>query len=241
MAYELKDYREVPERIAEWYVRYEEGRIVCSILEAFTDETKWTVRAEVYRSSDPAEPPAGVGHSFLFVPGKTNFTRDSELENAETSAAGRALVMAGIPAKNVASENEIASKKSADVEPGPAPTSTGGPEGQPQGAGKADADGSADTKPGEVRGDADPTSGESVSKGEGEGPDDSGSPDTLEEQKQAYFNAFREGPGLPNALMMAKKLFQTETRRIKNWNDFYALSVDELFQVAAAFEEMKAS
>lgn len=103
------DYREVPERIAEWYDRHPEGRIVCKVLE--WEQDRVMVRASAYRTSEPTEPPAGVGHSFLAIPGATNFTRGSELENAETSAAGRALVMAGIPAKSVASGQEVASKR----------------------------------------------------------------------------------------------------------------------------------
>ena len=112
MAYELKDYVEVPERIAAWYKAHPDGRIVCEITE-FTD-VRVTVKSSVYRTSDPLEQPAGVGHSFLAIPGKTPYTKDSELENAETSAAGRALVMAGIPAKSVASAQEVKNKRSAD-------------------------------------------------------------------------------------------------------------------------------
>ena len=105
------DYREVAERIAEWYVRFPEGRIECVPVEALSKPGEyWTVRASAFRSASELFP-AGVGHSFLAVPGKTPYTRDSELENAETSAAGRALVMAGIPAKQVASEDEIAAKR----------------------------------------------------------------------------------------------------------------------------------
>jgi len=101
-------YVEVAERIAEWYKRHPEGRIVTELVE-FTD-SRVTVKASAFRTSDPSEPPAGVGHSFLAIPGKTPYTKESELENAETSAAGRALVFAGIPSKNVASSNEVRAK-----------------------------------------------------------------------------------------------------------------------------------
>lgn len=232
MAYELKDYREVPERIAEWYARYPEGRIVCSIVEALTDETKWTVRSAVYRSSDPDEPPAGVGHSFLTVPGKTNFTRESELENAETSAAGRALVMAGIPAKNVASEGEVRAK-SATVEPG---TVTGSPR-----AGMAEADGSEDQDSirGEVANASDPTTSGDSDVSPAAGDVSAPSPASPEdEQRQAYIKALREGPGLPSAFTAAKALFNTDAnKRVRNMRDFHDLSLDELFQVAQWFEE----
>jgi hypothetical protein len=54
--------------------------------------------------------PAGVGHSAMQIPGATPYTRGSEIENCETSAVGRALVMAGLPSKRIASDDEIRSK-----------------------------------------------------------------------------------------------------------------------------------
>ena len=114
MGFELNDYREVPERVTEWYERHPQGRIVPEIVERPEDGGgRWTVKASVYRTDDPDEQPAGVGHSFLSVPGKTPYTKDSELENAETSAVGRALVNAGIPAKSIASTQEVQAKRGA--------------------------------------------------------------------------------------------------------------------------------
>ena len=56
-------------------------------------------------------PPNATGYAGMPVPGPTNFTRNSEVENAETSALGRALAMAGYHAKDqFASEDEIFSK-----------------------------------------------------------------------------------------------------------------------------------
>jgi hypothetical protein len=54
--------------------------------------------------------PAGIGHSAMQIPGATPYTRGSEIENCETSAVGRALVMAGLPSKRIASDDEIRSK-----------------------------------------------------------------------------------------------------------------------------------
>jgi hypothetical protein len=72
------------------------------------------VRAEAYRGLRRPElefdPPAGTGHSYLAIPGKTPYTAGAELENAETSAVGRALVMAGLSSKTVASADEIRAK-----------------------------------------------------------------------------------------------------------------------------------
>jgi hypothetical protein len=207
MAWELKDYREVPERIAEWFERHPEGRIVCEIVEFTPDRV--TVKASVFRGADSLEPPAGVGHSYLGVPGTTPYTKGSELENAETSAAGRALVMAGIPAKSVASEGEVRTK-SQTVEPGSTVTS-------PEATGVAARD------------------GESVAYGEGAA-DSSTSPE--EEQAEAYRQVLRGGPGNTQAVLMARKLFETDARKVKNLR---VLSVDELFEVVQAFKEKVSS
>jgi hypothetical protein len=118
------DYIEVAERIAEWYRRWPQGRITCEVVE-LTD-SRVTVRAAAYRTQDPAEPPSGVGHSYLAIPGTTPFTHGAELENAETSAAGRALVMAGIPAKSVASAHEIRTKEASRPSPKRAAGKDGG-------------------------------------------------------------------------------------------------------------------
>src|SRR5262249_14397092 len=83
---------------------------------------------------DANEVPSGTGHSYLDLPGKTPFTKGSELENAETSAVGRALVMAGIPSSSLASDFEVAMKAGPTTgAAGPQTTATmggGGPGGR---------------------------------------------------------------------------------------------------------------
>lgn len=114
-----EDYIDVAERLRAWYEAYPNGRIETSIL-AHTDN-RVTVKALAYRGDfaevDPKdrpynyeERPAGIGHASMAIPGSTPYTRGSELENCETSAVGRALVMAGLPAKRVASNDEIRAK-----------------------------------------------------------------------------------------------------------------------------------
>lgn len=117
-----EDYIDVAERLRAWYEAYPNGRIETSIL-SHTDN-RVTVKALAYRGDladvDPKdrpynyeERPAGIGHSSMAIPGSTPYTRGSELENCETSAVGRALVMAGLPSKKVASGDEIRSKSGA--------------------------------------------------------------------------------------------------------------------------------
>lgn len=72
------------------------------------------MRCEIWKDREDqraGHPADGVGHASMPIPGPTNFTKNSEVENAETSALGRALAMIGYHAKEtMASEDEIISK-----------------------------------------------------------------------------------------------------------------------------------
>jgi len=106
------DYNEVADRVRGFNEEYPAGRIntFAQIMIANGKEHV-SVRAEVWKTRD-ADAPDATGYSWLEVPGKTNFTRGSELENAETSAVGRALAFIGFYAKgeSLASKQEIAAK-----------------------------------------------------------------------------------------------------------------------------------
>jgi hypothetical protein len=105
------DYVEVADRIRAWYEAYPNARIETEIVSI--NDKLVVVKAYAYRGENPDEKPAGIGHSSMNIPGSTPYTRGSELENTETSAAGRALVMAGLPSKKVASGDEIRAKSGA--------------------------------------------------------------------------------------------------------------------------------
>lgn len=118
MAPNLKDYNEVADRVAGFNEEYPNGRITTRYeLLNVGSHPFITVRAEVWKVTDPDDAkyvrPDATGTSWLEVPGKTNFTRGSEIENAETSAVGRALAFIGFYAKgeSLASKQEISSKK----------------------------------------------------------------------------------------------------------------------------------
>jgi hypothetical protein len=102
--FDLGNYNDVAERLRELYAKHPNARVVTEIQEF--SETRVTVRAAVYRDAGDAEP-AGVDFSSLAIPGSTPYTRGSELENASTSATGRAIVLAGLPSKRVASADEV--------------------------------------------------------------------------------------------------------------------------------------
>ena len=71
-------------------------------------------RAAAYRSPEDTLP--GVGYAWEPIPGPTNFTRDSELQNAETAAWGRAMVaaLAVDTKKGIASSEEVRNRQVAD-------------------------------------------------------------------------------------------------------------------------------
>jgi hypothetical protein len=107
--FNMDDYVPVNERIEAFLAAYPEGSLQSEIVEL--SDKRVTVRAYAYRT--PGDERPGMGHSWLELPGKTTFTRGSELENAETSAWGRAIAALGFEVKRgVASAEEVASKKS---------------------------------------------------------------------------------------------------------------------------------
>jgi len=111
---ELGDYVEVAERIAE--VRnslYPEGSFQPAVaerpysIETIDGQAYVIVVAAFYRTPEDKMP--GIGMAWEQVPGKTPYTRGSELQNAETSAWGRALVaaLAADTKRGVASADEV--------------------------------------------------------------------------------------------------------------------------------------
>lgn len=107
----LKDYVQVNERIIHFYEQYPTGSIQSEMLTL--TETLVVFKAFAFRHPDDPKP--GVGHSSLAIPGTTPYTEGSEIENAETSAWGRALAALGFEVKRgIASRNEIENKQKPD-------------------------------------------------------------------------------------------------------------------------------
>lgn len=121
--FDLKDYVDVKTRIAEFYAKYPDGRLVTDVALGSSepdDVPRIWVKALAYRTADDPHP--GVGWSWMQLPGSTPYTRGSEIENAETSAWGRAIGALGIGiAASIATTDEIAAKEGTK-EPEPAPT-----------------------------------------------------------------------------------------------------------------------
>lgn len=125
MAFQLDDYVTVAERIEQFRVKYPEGSLQCEwqMLLVPTlikgDDGKWEpadrpiIVAKAFAYRTPDDPRPGIGHAQEPIPGKTPYTKDSEIQNAETSAWGRAIVavLAADTKKGVASRDEVAARR----------------------------------------------------------------------------------------------------------------------------------
>jgi hypothetical protein len=103
------DYIDVASRLVEFREKHPDGSIQQHALDFREVGGKtWVIyTAAAYRTPDDVRP--GHGTAWEQVPGKTNFTRDSEVQNAETSAWGRAIVavLAADTKKGIASAEEV--------------------------------------------------------------------------------------------------------------------------------------
>jgi hypothetical protein len=114
---DLTDYVTVAERIATFAQLYPEGRLsrltpsgqlIPAIIYRDLAGADWIeVTAFAYRA--PQDPSPGVGTAWERIPGTTPYTKGSEVQNAETSAWGRAIVaaLAGDTSRSIASRDEV--------------------------------------------------------------------------------------------------------------------------------------
>jgi hypothetical protein len=129
MAFEqrsLDDYIDVAQRIADFREKYPEGTLCPAdpkepfrLLQAqgfnkdgsVEQQTFLVVVAAAYRS--PADCCPGVGMAWEVFPGRTPYTRGSELQNAETSAWGRAIIAVGASdsKRGIASREEVRNRQ----------------------------------------------------------------------------------------------------------------------------------
>jgi hypothetical protein len=95
---DMSDYVDVAERLAEFRAKHPDGSLQpADVAQPFTmmsagDQTFVVYVAAAYRTPDDTRP--GIGAAWEQFPGRTPYTRGSELQNAETSAWGRAIVAA---------------------------------------------------------------------------------------------------------------------------------------------------
>ena len=103
----LKDYVEVNVRIDKFHQKYPNGRIETEVNIIDAQPREVLVKASVFRDITDMVPSA-TGHAHE-VHGSSYINRTSFIENAETSAVGRALAILGFEIKkSVASREEVA-------------------------------------------------------------------------------------------------------------------------------------
>jgi ribosomal protein S20 len=113
----LESYNDVAARIVEFRSKHPEGSLQPSNLDEpfrvvdIGERTFVVVVAAAYRTPDDPRP--GIGMAYEPFPGTTPYTRGSELQNAETSAWGRAIVaaLAADTRAGVASRDEIRNRQ----------------------------------------------------------------------------------------------------------------------------------
>jgi hypothetical protein len=119
----LDDYIDVAQRIADFRERHPEGTLQAHepwrLVQAEGFEKDGTLIhqtfvvyvAAAYRAPDDERP--GIGVAWEVFPGRTPYTRGSELMNAETSAWGRAIIAVGASdsKRGIASQEEVRNRQ----------------------------------------------------------------------------------------------------------------------------------
>jgi len=105
--FNLADYETVEERIRRFYKDNKTGRIITDNITTLQDRqvSTWVVKASVYLD-DQTDKPKATGLAFE-VDGQGMANKTSALENAETSAIGRALANAGYSGNKRTSRQEM--------------------------------------------------------------------------------------------------------------------------------------
>ena len=104
----MKDYVPVNERIGAFLTKHPDGSLQSELVEL--SDNRVVMRAYAYRHPEDARP--GIGYSSLEIPGRTPYTKGSEVENCETSAWGRAIAALGFEVKRgIASAEEVRNKQ----------------------------------------------------------------------------------------------------------------------------------
>ena len=113
--FSLDEYETVEERLRRFWAKWPDGAIQTDMLNTDADRERkqWIVQAWVYRHRDDARA-IGTGLAFE-VDGGMGANQTAALENAETSAIGRALANCGFSGNKRASREEMAKANRGNV------------------------------------------------------------------------------------------------------------------------------
>lgn len=115
----LRDYVDVAERSALLFAKYPDASWQTSYegTVQIGDQTYLIVKATIYRTPDDPRP--AIDYAWELIPGRTPYTKGSELMVGSTSAIGRAIAGLGIGSKrSISTRDEIkaAQSRAADFE-----------------------------------------------------------------------------------------------------------------------------
>jgi hypothetical protein len=121
--FDMDGYNDVSARIVEFREKHPDGSLQPADLDKpfqvleVGDQMFIVVVAAAFRSPDDEKP--GVGMAYEQFPGRTPYTKGSELQNAETSAWGRAIVaaLAADTKKGIASAEEVRNRQAERDQP----------------------------------------------------------------------------------------------------------------------------
>jgi len=115
--FNLDDYETVEERLKRFWAKYPDGAVQTDMLNTDADRERkqWIVQAWIYRHRDDTRA-IGTGMAFE-VDGGQGANQTAALENAETSAIGRALANCGFSGNKRASREEMAKANRGNVTP----------------------------------------------------------------------------------------------------------------------------
>lgn len=125
MSFDLSNYVDVKTRIKQFKELYPEGSLQPANpaepyrIEYIADRCFIIFVAAAYRN--PNDPKPGIGCAMEPFPGRTNYTKDSELMNCETSAWGRAIIaaLATDTSQGIASMEEVRNRMDDDADDRP--------------------------------------------------------------------------------------------------------------------------